>query len=159
MGKDSKRRNRAAKKLKAKLHSFPVETVEHLAELPTDHVFSSEVATSRTHNDAPQCFILKFDYLKEKTCEFGQLDGTKMNKILSIFKRVTNLTPQNLPSSGIIRDKIERNKPYLDLFTNLSPDVDLLEASLPAGGRMFFFYTDIEFQIISIETKHRNIDN
>ena len=48
--------------------------------------------------------------------------------------------------------------PYESLFTKVSPEVTKMEETEFCEGRLFFFITEPYFNIVSVETKHRNID-
>jgi hypothetical protein len=47
---------------------------------------------------------------------------------------------------------------FISLFNGLSKEVDELKETEFCDGRFFFFITEQYFHIVSIETKHRNID-
>ena len=158
MDKDSKRRNEAIKRLKPKLYNFPVDTVEKIAQLPTDYKFPPSVAVNAEIEEETKKFVLRFDFLDWETCNFEQFDQTKARTLIKKFQYITSLQVNQLSSSGIVRDSVKDTKEYRSLFEHLSPDIDLKETELSEGGRIFFFIVEESFYIVSIETKHRNID-
>lgn len=160
MNKSSKKRKKEAiKKVKAKLNHFPIETLEKIARLSTkSQLLPPSIALSPQIKE-PQKFILRFDYLNPKECNFTQMDSVKGKALVEKFKYITSLQLNKFANSGIERDTITNRGGYKSLFKELPPDVEeLKETELPGGGRVFYFIINENFCIVSIETKHRNID-
>ena len=158
MGKGSQTRRRKKIKLaKAKLEVFPEETIERIAEASNDWI-PEEVTTVATNVDeAPKKFQISFDHLNWDTCYWKGFSATQGKGLVRLLERVCGCEIRHLPTSGIIRDNINNTRPYTSLFSRLSPDVELKEAELAGGGRVFFFITKHKFHIVSIENQHRDI--
>lgn len=110
---------------------------------------------------------LRFDYFIEDECVLDVFNKTAINALLFIFKRITSLTTRELPLSGLIRGNLnaagERYKAYSSLFSKVfsraSEDVVIKEIEFLGDGRIFCFLDEERFQIVSIETKHRDTHN
>lgn len=155
-----KHRNNAVQKVKARLPGFSVETLESIAKLPSDWKIPEKATTvpsETTQQDETRKFTLCFDYLNLDVCVYAQFDPTKARALIRLFKRVNDCEIRRLGAEGIVRDTITNTAPYESLFTNLSPDIEMKEAELPDGGRVFFFIAEHRFNIVSIESAHRNI--
>lgn len=160
MNEFSKRRNQAIKIVKSKLPVLPIESVERLAKVSNDWKFPEQVANMPTNTEEEaQKLLLCFDYLNWKTCLFTQFDDTKARALMAIFEKVSKCEVNKFPELRLVRDSIKPTSPYESLFVGLSPDVDMKETDLPGDSRIFFFLENVRFNIVSIETKHRNIDN
>lgn len=160
MNEFSKRRHQAIKTIKSKLPVLPIESVEKLAKVPNDWKFPEQVANIPTSTEEEaQRLLLCFDYLNWKTCLFTQFDDTKAKALIAMFEKVSKCEVSKFPELRLVRDSITSTPNYKSLFDGLSPDVDMKEADLPGNGRVFFFLESIKFNVVSVETKHRNIDN
>ena len=154
-----KQRQLAIKKVQGRLHALPIETLEKLAKVPNDWAIP-EGATTLPENNAQDNdgkFILCFDYLNWDICVFDHFDSTKGRALVKKFQVIAQCEPSALLGLNLVRDNISNNPPYTSLFLDLSPDVAMKETELPDGGRIFFFITGCKFNIVSIETKHRDI--
>lgn len=159
MGKDSKRRHIAEKQIKAKLPVLPIDTLEKLARISNNWIFPDSVTNMPTNTDTEsKRFHLCFDYFNWNTCVLTQFDDTKARTLLKIFEGVTKCELKRFPELKLVRDSVSNTPTYESLFSGagVSPDVDMRETELPGNGRMFFFLVEHHFNIVSIETKHRD---
>lgn len=156
-----------SKKWKAKLPFFSekrLKLIDSIADLPADkdNLLSARVAINEDIKEPQdQKLALRFDFFCEKECEFNNFDETFIRALIGKFKRITDCTASNLPNVGIIRDTLDRGnqcKSYSSLFLLVPPDASIHESELPLAGRFFFFRVQEIIQIVSIETKHRNLN-
>lgn len=160
MNEDSKKRQHLKKQIASKAQIAPLEFVEKVANVlnsPKKWSIVERVATIPNGVET-QKFIISFDYLDWDECVFEQFDKSKGKKLLEILDRVSKCEIARLPELKIIRDSVRRISPYDSLFKNLEDDVNELKETELCDGRIFFFITEPKFHIVSIETKHRNID-
>lgn len=160
MNEDSKKRQHLKKQIASKAQTAPLEFVEKVANVlnsPKKWSIVERVATIPKGIET-QKFIISFDYLDWDECVFEQFDRSKGKKLLEILDRVSKCEIARLPELKIIRDSVRRISPYDSLFKNLEDDVNELKETELCDGRIFFFITEPKFHIVSIETKHRNID-
>lgn len=152
-------RNLAIKTVKAKLHALPIETLEKLAKVPNDWQIPEGATTvlSTGEKSSRKC-VLCFDYLKWNVCVFEHFDSTKARALVRLFQDIKTCEAHDLPASHLIRDNVSNSPTYRTLFNGLSPDIQMKETELPGAGRVFFFITEeIKFNIVSIESIHRNL--
>lgn len=89
-------------------------------------------------------------------CKLDPCTSPKAEALVKKFKIITDCEIRNKQS--IIRDSVERVGEYESLFNKLTPDVQKLhEVEFASEGRIFFFHTEEKFNVVSIETIHRNI--
>lgn len=156
-----------SKKWKAKLPFFSekrLRLIDSIADLPADkdYLLSERLAANeKIQEPQDQKIIIRFDFFCEKECEFNNFDETYIRVLINKFKRITDCTVNNLPIIGIIRDTLDpgnQHKAYSSLFLLVPPDASIHESELPQAGRFFFFRAQDVVQIVSIETKHRNLN-
>ena len=154
-----KQRQLAIKKVQGRLHALPIETLEKLAKVPNDWAIPEKATTlpEGASQENGGKFILCFDYLNWDVCVFDHFDSTKGRALVRKLQMVAQCESSALPGLHLVRDNISNNPPYTSLFNGLSPDVEMKETELPDSGRIFFFITGCKFNIVSIETNHRNI--
>lgn len=155
-----KQKHKALKKAKAKLEHLSEETLKNLAAVPNDWqipVTVANVANEETTGEL-STFIVSFDHLEIDECVFNQFDSVKTGALVRLLKRVNDCEVNRLGAERIVRDNISCTGAYVSLFNNLSPDIEMKETELPGNGRVFFFITRNRFNIVSIESIHRNID-
>jgi hypothetical protein len=165
MNSDSKRRQCLKKQILSKVQVGDIGAVEKAANFLNspkkwDLIKKIEMATNYPTNKNPedQKFILCFDYFNKNTCCFEQFDQAKGKKLLEIFEQITKCEVNRFPELRLIRDSVGRTPDYNSLFATVSPEVDKIHETELCEGRLFFFITEPRFNIVSVETKHRNID-
>jgi hypothetical protein len=163
MGEDTKKlRQELSRQINARLPSVEIKVLHEVVNFfKSPKKFSIEkVATfSGTKNIETQKFIISFEHLNLKECEFEQFDSTKGKKVFQIFETVSRCEVKDFPAMKLIRDSIDKSSGvYFSLFSKLTDDVTKLHETECCGGRIFFFIIEPYFYIVSIETKHRNID-
>lgn len=159
MSEDSKKRQELSRQINTKLHTADISNIEKVATFlvaPKKWALVSTMPLTTETEENKMC--LSFDYLNDKECLFDQFDSTKGRKIIDIFKQVTSCPVNKFPSLKLSRDSVGRIEPYTSLFSQLSDDVERLMETELGDGRIFFFIIDPFFHVVSIETKHRNID-
>ena len=109
-------------------------------------------------NPETQKFVICFDYFNWRTCNLEQFNPAKGKKLLEILEQVATCTINRFPELRLIRDSISRTPVYESLFATVSPEVTKINETELCEGRLFFFITEPRFNIVSVETKHRNID-
>ena len=163
MSADSKKREELLKqitqKVKGGMNMTLLERITSFINKPKDFDLIERAATLPS-DKVPEAenFILCFKYLNWNECVFDQFDPTKGRAFVRLLKNISDCEVKDAVSSGIIRDNVDNTAPYTSLFTNLSPDTEMKESELPDGARIFFFIVGKKFNIVSVETRHRNID-
>lgn len=170
MSADSKKRQEAFEQVQrllikrvkeGALDESAIQNISSYAASPKKYKLQhmEELAVPRLQVETKR-LVLCFDYLNERTCIYDQFDSTKSRALINLFAKVTSCEVSAFPSSGIVRDTIRNTSPYTSLFGGkLTPDVTTLqETELPDGGRVFFFITENKFNIVSIESRHRNLN-
>lgn len=160
MSEDSKKRQELKRQIDNKTQVVDLKIVDKIANYlnsPKKWDIIERVATIQKGIET-QKFIISFDYLDWDECVFEQFDKSKGKKFLEILDKVSKCEIARLPELKIIRDSVRRISPYDSLFKNLEDDVNELKETELCDGRIFFFITEPKFHIVSIETKHRNID-
>lgn len=162
MSEDSKRRQQLKKDFGNRAQVIDIKVLEKLTEVVKhpknwDIVERTSVMQSND-NIETQKFIICFDDLNWNECVFTQFDQSKGKKLVEILKNVSSCEINKFPALRLIRDSVGRVSPYDSLFLNLSKDVTELKEADFCEGRMFFYIIEPYFNIVSIETNHRNID-
>lgn len=161
MSGDSKKRQELKKQIVSRTQNADIKIVEKVASLlnsPKKWDIVERVATIQ-NNIEEEKFQISFEYLNWNECIFEQFDKVKGKKFLEFLDKISKCKVGKLPELRIIRDSVGRVHPYDSLFRNLTDEVnELKESDLGDEGRIFFFITEPYFHIVSVETKHRNID-
>jgi hypothetical protein len=160
MSEDSKKRQQLKKQIENKAQVLDIKVVEKVANYlnsPKKWDIVEKIATIQNNLEA-QRFVISFDYLNWKECVFEHFDPTKGKKLLEILDKVSKCQISKFPELRLIRDSVGRIGAYQSLFNGLSKEVDELKEIDFCDGRIFFFITEPYFNIVSVETKHRNID-
>ncbi len=159
MSEDSKRRQELLKQIANRGQQAHISYLERVKEfLFAPKKWEIVERTTSLLGDADpdaQRFILCFDYLKFDICVFD-FDAAKARALIRLFHRISTCQANTLVSPGIVRGNVINVPPYASLFNGLSPEVEMKETELPEGGRVFFFVTGIKFNIVSIESRHRD---
>lgn len=152
-----KQMNQLRKKVTTKIHNLQhSQALEYIAKL-NDNWLPQTVANIPNEQDEEiKRFLLCFDYLAEAECKLESFNTGNARGLMTAFKKITDCEVRR--KKDLIRDKINNIKPYDSLFRKLSPEVDLYEIGFSGDGRIFFFHIEEKFNIVSIETIHRNID-
>ena len=158
MGEDSKKRQELKKQIEKRISGGAnITIVEKVASLlcsPKKWQIVESIATPLT--DEAQKFIICFDYLNWSECFFDQFNSAKGKKLVHILSKVAKCEVNKLSELKLSRDSVEAKGEYASLFSSLSEDVQRLEETELCDGRMFYFITIPYFNVVSIETKHRN---
>jgi len=155
------------KEWKQKLPSLSEKRLKYMdevARLPAnkDYLLPEGVTVNeRIEEPREQKIRIRFDCYCEDECVFDNFSEAHVRSLVSKFKRITDCTINNLVVSGIIRDSIGRgsqHQAYTSLYRRVPPDASIDESELPGDGRFFFFRVQDIVQVVSIETKHRNLN-
>lgn len=163
MSDDSKKREELKRQIANRAQIAKLEFVEKAANFlhspkKWDIVERLTVLPSGTNIES-QRLIICFDYFASNVCIWDQFDPTKGKKLLEILEQVSKCEVRNFPNLKLGRNSVQNVAPYQSLFNKLTPDVTSLEETEFGDGRIFYFITEPCFHIVSIETKHRNIDS
>jgi len=159
MGKDSNKRQELKKQIGNIAQSADINLVERATNAlryPKKWEIVERVATMPNGIEGNR-FVICFDYLNRNECLFEQFDKAKGKKLIEILEQVAKCEISKFSELKLIRDTVHRNGVYRSLFSQLSPEVDELKEADLCDGRIFFFITEPRFNIVSIETKHRDI--
>lgn len=160
MSEDLKKRQELKRQIESRAQVANIDVVEKVANFlnhPKKWMLIESVATLKTSIET-QRFIISFDYLDTNECVFEQFCPAQGRKLIQIFEQISKCEVRKFPELRLIRDSVNRIKPYDTLFSNLTREVDQLQETEFCGGRIFFFITEPYFHIVSVETKHRDID-
>jgi len=162
MSNDSKKRNQLKQQLANRAQIANIEAVEKAAnylQYPKKYELIERATTFPVGKDPEtQRFIICFDYFNWKTCNFEQFNQAKGKKLLEILEQVAKCTINKFPELKLVRDSVSRTPEYESLFSTVSPEVSKINETELCEGRFFFFVTEPRFNVVSVETKHRNID-
>lgn len=162
MSGDSKKRDELKRQIVNKAQTADINIVEKIAgylNAPKKFDIVERATTFPSDSNLEvQKFIISFDYFNWDACQFEQFNPAKGRKLLEILEQVAKCEINKLPELRLSRDSVQRVAPYLSLFTTVSPEVSRIEETEFCDGRVFYFVTEPYFNIISVETKHRNID-
>jgi hypothetical protein len=161
MNSESAKRQHLKREIAKRIESIDITTLEKVANvfarpkkwkvIEESTVFPSdkEVETRK--------FVICFDYFNWNTCHLDQFNPTRARKLLQILESVSKCEVSKFPALKLVRDTITKTPPYESLFANLTPDVTKICETEFCDGRIFFFVTEPYFNIVSIETIHRNL--
>ena len=165
MSEDSKKRLELKKQIASRAQTADIKVVEKVAGLLNspkkwDIVERVERATTFPTEKAIESrrLIICFDYFNWNACHFDQFNPAKGRKLLEILEQVAKCEVNKFPDLKLSRDSVTNTAPYLSLFAKVSPEVTKIDETEFCGGRLFFFVTEPFFNLVSVETKHRNID-
>jgi len=162
MSNDQKKRQELKKQITSKAQTANIDLVEKVAGLlntPKKYEIVERASTFPNNKEIEtRRFILSFDYLNWNACKFDQFNPAKGQKLLEIFEQVTTCEINRFPELKLSRDSVSNVSPYESLFSKVSPEVTKMEETEFCEGRLFFFITEPYFNVVSVETKHRNID-
>lgn len=163
MSDNSKKRHELKKQLDSKAQIANLDNIQNAINYLTSPKKFNLVEGATTIPTGKQIetqrFIICFDYLNWNTCEFEQFKPANGKKLLSILEQVAKCQINKFPELKLGRDSVSRGGPYESLFAKVTPDVSHLEETEFCDGRFFYFITEPHFNVVSIESKHRNIDN
>lgn len=163
MSEDSKKRQEYKKQIASKAQTADIKLVEKVANILNhpknwEIVERASIMPVGSKNEISK-FIICFDYLSWSQCVFTQFDQAKGRKLVEILEQVSKCEINRFSELRLVRDSIGRKAPYDSLFLHLSPDVTELKETELCDGRLFFYIIEPYFNIISVETNHRNVDN
>lgn len=160
MNNDSKKRQELKKQVSNK-----IQTSNDLASVEKALMFITspkrfnliEKATTMPTNKKTEAqrFILCFDYFNWKACQFEQFNPAKGKKLLEILAQVAKCEINKFPELKLGRDSIGKVKPYESFFSTVSPEVSKLEETEFCEGRLYYFITEPNFNVVGVDTKHR----
>jgi len=156
------------KKLKNKIpfwNSLQIKQLNQIADLPSGKslIPDSIASTDKKEELQDKNLVVRFDYYNESICVFDPINSSKAVSVFRKLQKFTSLTLNKLPNSGLIRCKMNRKKKqyksYNSLFASIPEEIEnIYETEFSGEGRIFWFKIKNNIQIISIETKHRNIN-
>lgn len=118
---------------------------------PTNPLFD-EILERHILEDNFKIIFAKYNF---KCCELNRLTDSRDTKnLIELFNRITTCNHKLLPSSGIIRDNVNRSQQYMSLFETIPPDAELKESKFSQEGRLFFYIYKNYFCVVSIKAKH-----
>lgn len=162
MSDDQKKRHELKKQIASKAQIASIDLVEKVAGLLNSPKKWDIIERASTFPGdkgfETQRFILSFDYLNLNACEFEQFDPAKGKKLIQILEQVATCEINKFPTLRLSRGTVKNIAPYESLFSRVSPEVTSIEETEFCDGRLFFFITEPFFHIVSVESKHRNID-
>jgi len=86
--------------------------------------------------------------------EINRIEKTPAKALVHKLFETNTTTKSKAQTSGLIRDKVENAYKYEFLYKNVPPDADILEIGYADTGRIFGFWTQNTFNVISIRTNH-----
>lgn len=102
-----------------------------------------------------ECFRLVFSAYHHKQCGLIELSESNQAKsLIKLFDRITNTNQNTIGASGIVRDKINKDGLYKQLFEKVPKDTELKEAAFAGTGRIFFYTFRSMFCIVAIRFLH-----
>ena len=162
MSEDSKRRNELKKQIASRAQTADIKVVEKIAgflHAPKKWDIVERATTFPTNKEIESHrFVICFDYFNWNACHLDQFNTAKGKKLLEILEQVAKCEVNKFPTLRLSRDSVTRVPPYESLFAKVSPEVSRIEETEFCEGRLFFFLTEPHFNLVSVETKHRNID-
>jgi hypothetical protein len=163
MGEDSqKKRQELKRQISNKVQIAPdlAHVEKALAYLTSPKKWSLVEGVTRfpTNNVESRRLIISFDYFNWKACELEQFNPSKGKKLLEILEMVSKCEISKFPELKLARDSVTRVGEYESLFNTVTPEVKRIEETEFCEGRFFYIITEPYFNVISVETKHRNTD-
>lgn len=165
MSNDSQKRQELKRQIANRAQIADIKIVEKVASVLNspkkwEIVERIERATTFPNDKAVESrrFIICFDYFNWKTCQLEQFNPAKGRKLLEILEQVAKCEINKFPTLKLTRDSVTNVSPYQSLFAKVSPEVTRIDETEFCEGRLFFFITEPHFNLVSVETKHRNID-
>jgi hypothetical protein len=99
-----------------------------------------------------------FEPYNNNQCEIANIDKKEAKKLTGELKKMS-LTLQkhfrHQTASGIACKAIHNSGNYSVLFTDVPPDVELLEVDYSGPGRIFGYLVHNIFNVVAIGKKHR----
>jgi hypothetical protein len=86
--------------------------------------------------------------------QISQIQKEAAKSLVHKFFEINTTTKFAAQQSGLIRDKIPNQGEYAFLYTELSPDVEILEIQYSGTGRIFGFFTQSTFNVVGLRTIH-----
>lgn len=129
------------------------------SQLDVDGLISPAVAINENIPDSGDLLsdkvVLTFKDYKDGECEMHKLSDKKDAKSLMFkLKRLSSICLKELPSSRMIKDKIENTGNYSSLYRDLPPDVEIQEIEYGKTGRIFGYLVERYFCVVAIKVKH-----
>lgn len=160
MNNDSKKRQNLKKQIENRAQIAKIEHVEkvlkYLSSPKNFDLIEHTTTLSSDKESEDRKFIISFNYFNWRACNFEQFNPAKGKKLIEILEQVSKCSINKFPELKLIRDSIGNVAPYESLFQTLTPEVSKINETEFCEGRLFFFITEPYFNIISVETKHRN---
>ena len=165
MSDDSKKRHEFKKQIVSRAQTLDIKIVEKVASFlktPSRWDIVERVERATTFPTDREIeghrFIICFDYFNWRACRLEQFNPAKGKKLLEILEQVAKCEISKFPALRLSRDSVTNIPPYESLFASVSPEVTRIDETEFCEGRLFFFVTEPYFNLVSVETKHRNID-
>lgn len=162
MNNDSKKRQVLKAQIANRVQIANIESVEKaLKFLTAPKKFNLiELATTIPTNREieAQKFIICFDCFNWGASQFDQFNPSKGKKLLAILEQVAKCYINRFSELKLGRDSVNRVQPFESLFSTVSPEVNKLEETEFCEGRLYYFITEPRFNLVAVDTKHRNVD-
>ena len=147
--------NQLRKEAKGRIpHLQNTEALEYIAKLNNNWLPQEVTNIPDKQDEEVKKFLVCFDYLDDGECKLEPFNTGNAKGLLTALKKVTGCEVRK--KKDIVRDKIYNNLPYCSLFRKLSPEVVLYEMGFSGEGRIFFFHVEEKFNVVSVETIHRD---
>ena len=129
------------------------------SQLDSNGLISPAVAINENIPDSGDLLlnkiVLTFKDYKDGECEMHKLSDKKDAKsLMSKLKRLSSIYLKELPSTRMIKDKIENSGNYSCLYRDLPPDVEIQEIEYGKTGRIFGYMVERYFCVVAIKVKH-----
>lgn len=98
--------------------------------------------------------LFSFVSYNRRECQLHMLNPVSAVNLVRKLKQLNETTIKELPSSRLIRDKIENVGNYQPLYEGLSPDVEIVEIQFTNAGRVFAYFVERYVCIVAIKTEH-----
>lgn len=128
-----KQQRKAQKRLDASVAELPK------GQIPAAVATQPNIPEINNYQSADN-YRLIFDVYNHNVCEIDKLNSSLAKAYINKLAMLAKFSPRTLPSSTLVRDKIENNGKYKDLFSGLNEDIDLVEVKYAATGRIVCFF-------------------
>jgi hypothetical protein len=131
--------------------------MKHKKIIPNPHFSNQRLANSvaliKEKPDEGK-FRISFDYYNDNLCEIDDLQTSPARKCLNKLKQIGRSTHKTLSENNINPKTVICAGHYKELFSKLSPDVNLFEIDIGSSGRLFYFIVGSLFHIVSVKNSH-----